>query len=97
MGTCGIAAGRFPALRADIPRYAPTMPGDEAGWETRASVGAPEMHQVLRAWAGLSPGPAWPPQMVKTERSEDHCRTAMTKGLNLAAAIAASIGPEAHL
>lgn len=96
-GTCGIVAGAFPALGADIPTYAPTMPWDGAGWETRASVWVPEMHQDLQGWAGLSSAPAWPPQTVKAERSEDHCRTAMTKGLNLAALITASVGPVAHL
>ena len=38
METCGIIAGRFPVLRVDMPRYAPTTPQDGAGWETRASV-----------------------------------------------------------
>lgn len=97
MGTCGIIAGGFPVLRVDVPRYAPAMTRDGAGWETRASAWATEMHQDLQAWAGLSSGPAWPPQMLKVGRSENHCRTAMSKGLNLVALVTASIGPVAHL
>jgi len=30
-GGCGIVAGRFPVLRADLRRYAPTTPWDGAG------------------------------------------------------------------
>lgn len=97
MGTCGIIAGGFSVLRVDVPRCTPAMPRDGAGWETRASAWAPETHQDLQAWAGFSSAPAWPPQMLNVGRSENHCRTAVTKGLNLVALITASIGPVAHL
>lgn len=47
------------------------------------------------SWVVISP--AWPPQTVKAEGTEGHCRTAMTKGLNPAAPITASVGSAAHL
>lgn len=92
MGTCGFIAGRFPVLRVDVPKCAPTMPWDGAGQDTTVLLWAPEMHQNLQAWPGLSSAPMWLPQLLLAEWSENHCRTAVTKGLSSAALITASAG-----
>lgn len=97
MGTCGFIAGRFPVLRVDVPKCAPTMPWDGPGCETTVLVWAPEMCQNLQAGPGFSSVPVWPPQLLRVEWSENHCRTAMAKVLSSAALISARIGLVAHL
>lgn len=94
MGAGGFMAGRFPVLRVDVPKCAPSMHEMGQGGTLQCWC---EHQKCIRAWPGLSPAPVGPPKLLTSEWSENHCRTATTTGLSSAALISASLGVVAGL